>query len=36
VAGTLSRWGMQVMWDTLSNQLKEFWPDVRHRLRRQS
>jgi hypothetical protein len=36
VTATLSRWGMQVMWDTLSNELKEFWPDVRHRLHRHS
>jgi hypothetical protein len=35
VTGTLTRWGAQVMWDTLSNELKEFWPDVRRRLRRQ-
>jgi hypothetical protein len=33
VTGTLSRWGMQVLWDTLSNEMKEFWPDVRHKLR---
>ncbi len=32
VTGTLSRWGMQVMWDTLSNEMKEFWPDVRRKL----
>jgi len=32
VTSTLSRWGMQVLWDTLSNELKEFWPDVRQRL----
>jgi hypothetical protein len=32
VTDTLSRWGMQVMWDTLSNELKEFWPDVRQKL----
>jgi hypothetical protein len=32
VAGTLTRWGMQVMWDTLSNEMKEFWPDIRSRL----
>ena len=32
VTGTLSRWGMQVLWDTLSNEMKEFWPDIRHRL----
>jgi len=31
----LSRWGMQVMWDTLSNELKEFWPDVRRKLHRE-
>jgi hypothetical protein len=35
VTGTLSRWGMQVTWDTLSNELKEFWPDVRRKLHRQ-
>lgn len=33
--GTLTRWGAQVMWDTLSNELKEFWPDVRRKLRGQ-
>jgi len=26
---TLERWGMQAMWDTVSNELKEFWPDIR-------
>ena len=36
VGGTLSRWGMQVLWDTLSNEMKEFWPDVRARLHRHS
>jgi hypothetical protein len=30
----LTRWGTQVMWDTLSNELKEFWPDVRRRFSR--
>jgi hypothetical protein len=34
MASTLTRWGMQVMWDTLSNELKEFWPDIRRRIRR--
>jgi hypothetical protein len=29
VTGTVGRWGMQVLWDTLSNEMKEFWPDVR-------
>ena len=30
---TLTRWGTQVMWDALSNELKEFWPDIRKRIR---
>jgi len=34
VGGTLTRWGMQVLWDTLSNEMKEFWPDIRARLHR--
>jgi hypothetical protein len=34
VTGTLTRWGMQVIWDTLSNEMKEFWPDIRTRLHR--
>ncbi len=29
---TASRWGMQVMWDTLTNELKEFWPDIRRKI----
>jgi hypothetical protein len=32
VTGTLTRWGLQVMWDTLSNEMKEFWPDIRRKL----
>ncbi len=35
LTGTLGRWGMQVMWDTLSNEMKEFWPDIRRRLHRE-
>ena len=35
LTGTLTRWGMQVMWDTLSNEMKEFWPDIRHKLHHQ-
>ena len=31
-ADTLTRWGAQVMWDTVSNELKEFWPDIRNKL----
>jgi hypothetical protein len=34
IANTLTRWGMQVMWDTLSNELKEFWPDIRRKIKR--
>jgi hypothetical protein len=26
---TFQRWGMQAMWDTVANELKEFWPDIR-------
>jgi len=32
--GTLTRWGTQIMWDTVANELKEFWPDIRAKLRR--
>jgi hypothetical protein len=31
-AQTLVRWGTQVMWDAVSNELKEFWPDIRRKL----
>jgi hypothetical protein len=34
LSATAGRWGSQVMWDTLSNELKEFWPDVRRKLHR--
>ncbi|MEO8482755.1 MAG: hypothetical protein ABI634_11130 [Acidobacteriota bacterium] len=29
---TLVRWGTQTMWDTVANELKEFWPDIRQML----
>lgn len=32
VGSTLARCGMQVTWDSLSNELKEFWPDIRRML----
>ncbi len=35
ISDTVTRWGMQLMWDTLSNELKEFWPDVRRKLHHQ-
>jgi hypothetical protein len=30
-SATLTRWGTQIVWDALANELKEFWPDVRRR-----
>jgi hypothetical protein len=33
VSSTLIRWGTQAMWDTVANELKEFWPDIRRKLR---
>jgi hypothetical protein len=33
MAQTLTRWGTQVMWDAVSNELKEFWPDIRRKMR---
>jgi hypothetical protein len=36
VSGTVTRWASQVMWDTLTNELKEFWPDIRQRLHHKS
>jgi hypothetical protein len=32
MSSTMTRWGMQVMWDTVANELKEFWPDIRRKL----
>src|SRR5215467_4073384 len=34
VGATLTRWGTQVMWDTVANELKEFWPDIHAKLHR--
>ncbi len=31
---TVERWGTQAMWDTVANELKEFWPDIRKMLHR--
>src|SRR5580765_258734 len=33
VGATASRWATQIAWDTLANELKEFWPDINARLR---
>jgi len=32
IANTLSVWGTDIMWDTVANVAKEFWPDIRTRL----
>jgi hypothetical protein len=32
VSDTLTRWGTQVMWDLLADEMKEFWPDIRRRI----
>src|SRR5262245_52039681 len=32
LSDTMTRWGLQLMWDALSNELKEFWPDVRRKI----
>jgi hypothetical protein len=31
IEDTLTRWAMQAMWDTVANELKEFWPDIRRK-----
>jgi hypothetical protein len=31
-SNTMSVWGTDVMWDTVSNVMKEFWPDIRRKL----
>lgn len=32
VGNTLSIWGTDIMWDTVANVLKEFWPDIRRKV----
>jgi hypothetical protein len=34
VSNTMSVWGTDIMWDALSNVLKEFWPDIRRHFRK--
>jgi len=34
VANTVSVWGTDIMWDTVSNVTKEFWPDIKRRFSR--
>lgn len=33
-SNTMSVWGTQLVWDGISNELKEFWPDIRRGLSR--
>ena len=32
LANTMSVWGTDIMWDTVSNVAKEFWPDIRRKI----
>jgi hypothetical protein len=32
MSGTMYRWGTQILWDTLTNEAKEFWPDIRQHI----
>ncbi|MGE3493053.1 MAG: hypothetical protein AB7N29_23860 [Vicinamibacterales bacterium] len=34
VADTVTRFGYQLLWDALANELQEFWPDISRRFRR--
>ncbi len=32
VSRNLNTWGMLIMWDGVSNEMKEFWPDIRRKV----
>jgi hypothetical protein len=34
VANTMSAWGTDIMWDAVSDVAKEFWPDIRRKIRK--
>jgi hypothetical protein len=34
LSNTLSVWGTQLGWDTVAFTVKEFWPDIRRKLRK--
>jgi|SRR5579862_460154 len=36
VPATLNRWGMQILWDGVTNVLKEFWPDIHRHFHKSS
>ena len=33
-SNTVTIWGTQIMWDGVANELKEFWPDIHRRFRK--
>ncbi|HVB58789.1 MAG TPA: hypothetical protein VNE63_20485 [Candidatus Acidoferrales bacterium] len=35
-ANTMSVWGTDIMWDTVANVAKEFWPDIRRKITHKS
>lgn len=36
VSDTVTRFGFQLLWDALANELQEFWPDISRKLRRRN
>lgn len=36
VSDTMTRFGFQLLWDALANELQEFWPDISRRIRRRN
>jgi len=36
LSATLNQWGLQVLYDTITDVLKEFWPDIHHHLHKSS
>jgi hypothetical protein len=34
LSATMNRWGLQVLYDTITDVLKEFWPDIHHHFRK--
>jgi predicted component of type VI protein secretion system len=35
VSDTMQKWGTQLALDTFFDELKEFWPDIRHKILKQ-
>ena len=34
-SNTMSVWWTQIGWDTVSNEVKEFWPDIRRKIKKE-